>query len=43
MHSGAVNVICITFGGFTLLNNFCQPFEALTATKIRQPIAFPSP
>jgi hypothetical protein len=31
MHRGSVSVICITFGGFTLLDNFCQLFEALTA------------
>jgi hypothetical protein len=43
MHSGSVNVICITFGDFTLLDNFCQLFEALTAARTQRPIAFHSP
>jgi hypothetical protein len=30
MRSGSVNVICITFGGFTLPNQFPQAFEAVT-------------
>jgi len=30
MCSGSVNVICITFGGFTLPSHFSQAFEAVT-------------
>jgi hypothetical protein len=44
MRSGSVNVMCITFGGFTLLTHFYQLFEVLTAPgkqvagRIQQPI-----
>jgi hypothetical protein len=31
MRSRSVNVMFITFDGFTLLTHFCQLFEALTA------------
>jgi hypothetical protein len=45
MRSGSVNVMCITFGNFTLPGHFCQLFEAFTAAiywaagRIQQPIA----
>jgi hypothetical protein len=32
MRSGSVNVMCITFGGFTLLTHIYQLFEVLTAS-----------
>jgi hypothetical protein len=43
MRSGSVNVICITFGDFTLPSHFSQLFEALTIAKIRRRVAFNSP
>jgi hypothetical protein len=43
MDSGFVNVMCITFGGFTLPSHFCQLFETLTAAQSQRQIAFNSP
>jgi hypothetical protein len=43
MRSGSVNVICITFGGFTLPSHFRQRFEVLTAVRKRRQIAFNNP
>jgi hypothetical protein len=43
MRSGSVNVICITFGDFTLPSHFCQLFEALIAVNNRRRVAFNSP
>jgi hypothetical protein len=43
MRSGSINVISITFGGFTLLNHFSQSFEALTAVSEPREAAFNSP
>jgi hypothetical protein len=43
MRSGSVNVMCITFGGFTLLTHFYQLFEALTAPGNKSQAASNSP
>jgi hypothetical protein len=43
MCSGSVNVICITFGGFTLPSHFSQAFEAVTDVKNWHQAAFDSP
>jgi hypothetical protein len=43
MGSGSFNVMYITLDGFTLLNEFCELFEVLTAVKNRQRIALISP
>jgi hypothetical protein len=43
MRSGSVNVMCITFGGFTLLTHFYQLFEVLTASGNWPQPAFNSP
>jgi hypothetical protein len=43
MRSGLVNVICITFGGFTLPNQFPQAFEAVTDAINWHRAAFNSP
>src|ERR1700730_7509141 len=43
MRPGSFNVICITFGDFTLLGHFRQLFEALTPERPRSQAAFNSP
>jgi hypothetical protein len=43
MHSGSVNVIYITVGGFTLLSHFCKLFEVVAAVKQQLQVAFNSP
>jgi hypothetical protein len=43
MRSGSGNVMCITFDGLTLLDQFCQPFEAFTAAGNPRQAAFNSP
>jgi hypothetical protein len=43
MRSGSFNVIYITFGDFTLLSHFSQPFEVLTASGNPRQRAFNSP
>jgi hypothetical protein len=43
MRSGSFNVIYITFGDFTLLGHFSQPFEVLTAAGNPRQAAFNSP
>ena len=43
MRSGSFNVTYITFGNFTRLGLFCQPFEALTAIPKFRQVAFKSP
>jgi hypothetical protein len=43
LRSGLFNVICITFGGFTLLNHFLELFEVLTNVGNRPRTAFVSP
>jgi len=43
MCSGSVNVICITFGGFTLPSHFSQAFEAVTDVINWNRAAFDSP
>jgi hypothetical protein len=35
--------MCITFGGVTLLDKFCQPFETFTAEGNPRQAAFNSP
>jgi hypothetical protein len=43
MRSGSINVMCVTFGGFTLLTRFFQLFEVLTAPANEPQAAFNSP
>jgi hypothetical protein len=43
MRSGSFNVMYITLGRLTLLNHFCQLFEALTAVSEPLQAAFDSP
>jgi hypothetical protein len=43
MRSGSFNVIYITFGDFTLLGHFSQPFEVVAATRNPLQPAFNSP
>jgi hypothetical protein len=43
MRSGSGNVTLITFEGFTLLDQFCQLFEAFTAAGNPRQAAFNSP
>jgi len=43
MRSGSVNVICITFGGFTLPSHFYQAFEVVTDAINWHRAAFNSP
>ncbi len=43
MHSGSVNVICLTLGGFTLLSHFCQLFQVFAVVKQQRQVAFNSP
>jgi hypothetical protein len=43
MRSGSVNVICITFGGFSLPSQFPQAFEAVTDAINWHRAAFNSP
>jgi len=43
MRSGSVNVICITFGGFTLPSHFSQAFEVVTDAINWHRAAFNSP
>jgi hypothetical protein len=42
MRSGPVNVICVTFGGFTRPSQFSQAFEAVTDAPIWRRAAFNS-
>jgi hypothetical protein len=43
MRSRSVNVMFITFDGLTLLNHFCQLFEALTSAGNRRQVACNNP
>jgi hypothetical protein len=43
MGSGSFNVMCITLGGFTLPNDFCELFEVLTTVKNRRSVVLISP